>query len=99
MQNAADAAAIAAATNGSANYDVEASAVTAQYGFVNGTKNVTVTAANTATCPSGGNTCYSVTITNQVPLFVVELVGYKGNTTGDDAQGQSLSARAVATQT
>ena len=36
MQNAADAAALAAATNGGANYDVEARAVAAQYGFVNG---------------------------------------------------------------
>jgi Flp pilus assembly protein TadG len=98
MQNAADAAAIAAATNGSSNYDVEAKAVTAQYGFVNGTKNVTVTAANTATCPSGGNTCYSVTITSQVPLFLVEVVGYKGNTAGEGAPGQLLSAKAVATQ-
>jgi Flp pilus assembly protein TadG len=34
MQNAADAAALAAATNGGANYDVEAKAVAAQYGFV-----------------------------------------------------------------
>lgn len=32
MQNAADAAAIAAAANGSANYNVEAAAVAAQYG-------------------------------------------------------------------
>src|SRR4029077_1698624 len=66
MQNAADAAAIAAATNGGSNYDVEAKAVAAQYGFADGTNNVTVTATNTATCPSGSNTCYSVTITNKV---------------------------------
>src|SRR6266852_329659 len=62
MQNAADAAAIAAAMNGTSNYDVEAKAVTAQYGYVNGSNNVTVTASNAAACPSGGNTCYSVTI-------------------------------------
>src|ERR1035437_10884471 len=42
MQNAADAAAIAAASNGRSNYDVEAKAVTAQYGFVSGTHNVIV---------------------------------------------------------
>src|ERR1700694_4033542 len=55
MQNAADAAAVAAATNGGANYDVEAKAVAAQYGFINGTNNISVTASNTAACPSGGN--------------------------------------------
>src|SRR5438067_1858450 len=33
MQNAADAAALAAATNGGTNYATEAKAVTAQYGF------------------------------------------------------------------
>src|SRR3974390_1551726 len=48
MQNAADAAAIAAATNNSSNYDIEAKAVTAlpAYGFVDGTNNVTVTPLN-----------------------------------------------------
>src|SRR5258707_12635278 len=54
MQNAADAAALAAATNGGANYDVEAKAVAAQYGFVDGASNITVAASNTATCPGGG---------------------------------------------
>src|ERR1700716_553442 len=54
MQNAADTAAIAAATNGGSNYDVEAKAVAAQYGFINGTNNISVTASNTAACPSGG---------------------------------------------
>src|ERR1700674_4706049 len=61
MQNAADAAAIAAATNGTSNYDVEAKAVAATYGLVDGSNNITVTASNTAACPAGGNTCYSVT--------------------------------------
>ncbi len=46
MQNAADAAALAAATNGGANYDVEAKAVAAQYGFVDGANNITVAASN-----------------------------------------------------
>src|SRR5260370_14382603 len=42
MQNAADAAALAAATNGGSNYDVEARAVAARYGFVNGTNNISI---------------------------------------------------------
>ncbi len=59
QQNAADAAAIAAATNGGTNYAAEAKAVAANYGYVDGADDVTVTASNSATCPSGGNTCYS----------------------------------------
>ena len=71
MQNAADAAAIAAATNAGSNDDVEAKAVTAQYGFTDGSNNVTVTASNAAACPSGiSGPCYSVTITSLVPLFL-----------------------------
>src|SRR5260370_38388668 len=81
MQNAADAAAIAAATNAGSNYDVEAKAVAAQYGFVDGSNNVTVAASNAAPCPSGGNTCYSVTVTGIVPIFLSQVVGYKGDST------------------
>ena len=51
MQNAADAATIAAATNGSSNYNIEAAAVAAQYGFVNGSNNVTVTASKRPPAP------------------------------------------------
>src|SRR5579862_8150988 len=98
MQHAADSAAIAAATNGSSNYNVEALAVAAQYGFVNGANNVTVTASNTATCPAGGNTCYSVTITGMVPLYLSQVVGYKGTTTVNGVAQTSLTATAVATQ-
>jgi Flp pilus assembly protein TadG len=48
MQNAADAAVLAAATNGGPNYGVEARAVAAQYGFVDGTNNVSIAVSNTA---------------------------------------------------
>ena len=67
MKNAADAATIAAATNASSNYDVEAKAVAAQYGYVNGSNNVTVAAANNAACPDGTNKCYGVTETLLMP--------------------------------
>jgi Flp pilus assembly protein TadG len=40
MQNAADTAAIAAATNGASNYAPEGSAVAAKYGFTNGSGQV-----------------------------------------------------------
>jgi Flp pilus assembly protein TadG len=96
MQNAADAAAVAAATNGGSNYDIEAKAVAAQYGYVGGSDNVSVTASNTAACPSGGTTCYSVTITRLVPLFLSQVVGFKGDATLNSGPGKQLASVAVA---
>jgi Flp pilus assembly protein TadG len=96
MQNAADAAAIAAATNGGSNYDIEAKAVAASYGFVNGANNVSVVASNAAACPSGGNNCYSVTITGYVPLYLSQVVGYTGNATFNGTPNKQLSSLAVA---
>jgi Flp pilus assembly protein TadG len=98
MQNAADAAVIAASANGGSNYATEAKAVAAQYGFVDGSNNVTVTASNTAACPGGGNTCYSVTITDAVPLYLSQVVGFAGNTKIGSAAANSLNSSAVATQ-
>ena len=98
MQNAADSAVIAAATNNGSNYDVEAKSVAAQYGFVDGTNNVTVSASNTATCPAGGNTCYSVTITGMVPLYVTQIVGYAGDTTVNGVKEKILGSLAIAKQ-
>src|SRR4029078_9759607 len=79
MQNAADAAALAAATNAKSNYDIEAKAVAARYGFVDGTKTVTVVASNTAACPGGTNTCYSVTIAGFLPLLLSHVLGIQGD--------------------
>jgi hypothetical protein len=99
MQNAADAAALAAATNGGANYDVEAKAVAAQYGFVDGANTITVAASNTATCSGGGNTCYGVTISGAVPLLVSQVVGYQGDTTLNGGAAKQLSSVAIAKPT
>jgi Flp pilus assembly protein TadG len=99
LQNAADAAVLAAATNASSNYDTEASAVAAQYGYTNGTNNVTVTSSNAATCPTGTTgTCYSVTISEKVQLYMMQVVGYQGNTTVGGAPGVTLAATAIAVQ-
>jgi hypothetical protein len=100
LQDAADAAAIAAATNASSNYDVEAIAVAAQYGFRNGVNNVTVTPSNTATCPSGAGSgpCYSVTVSYATPLLLAQLTGYQGDTTVGGAPAKIISATAVAVQ-
>jgi hypothetical protein len=102
MQNAADAAVIAAATNGSSNYDIEAAAVAAQYGYVNGTDNVTVAASNSAACPADPSLtppCYTVTISSIVPLYLTEVVGYLGNSSLNGARLQTLTSAAVANKT
>src|ERR1700732_1255239 len=62
MQNAADSAAIAASMDGSSSYQSTGQAIAAQYGFINGTDNITVTIANNQTCPNGQTDCYSATI-------------------------------------
>jgi Putative Flp pilus-assembly TadE/G-like len=101
MQNAADAAAIAAASNGEDNYNIEAAAVAAHYGFVDGTDNVALTASNTATCPTGDDInppCYGVTISSVVPLFLSQFVGYTGDTTVNGAPEKLLTSGAVAVQ-
>jgi Flp pilus assembly protein TadG len=87
MQNAADAAALAAATNSGSNYNVEAKAVAARYGFTTG-----VTVINNVACPGGENACYRATVSGSVPLYLSPVVGYAGNGSGQ----QTLSATAVA---
>ncbi|WP_439393112.1 TadE/TadG family type IV pilus assembly protein [Bradyrhizobium sp. PMVTL-01] len=99
MQNAADAATVAAAINNGANYDVEARAVAAQYGFVNGASNVSVAVTNTAACPGGGNSCYSVTISGYTPLLLSQIVGFQGDANFNGTLEKKLSAAAVAKQT
>src|SRR5947209_2788835 len=96
MQNAADAAAMAAATNAKSNYDIEAKAVAARYGFVDGANSVTIAASNTAACPDGTNTCYSVTIAGLVPLLMSQIVGFQGDAIVNGTREKRLSSVAVA---
>jgi Flp pilus assembly protein TadG len=98
MQNAADASAIAAATNGTSTYATEADATAASYGFTNGTNSVVVAASNAAPCPAGGSTCYSVTITKPVPLYLAPVLGFTGNATYNGKSAVKLQASATATQ-
>jgi Flp pilus assembly protein TadG len=101
-QNAADAAAIAAATNADTSYAQEAKAVAAQYGFQDGVNGVTVTATNTAPCPTGvgdaSSTCYSVTVSQTTPVLLAQVVGFKGDTTMNGAPAKIIAANAVALQ-
>ena len=97
MQNAADTAAIAAATNGGSGYAAEGAAVAAQLGFQSGTGNVTVTVSNPTTAAGCAANCYTVTISNQVPLFLSQVVGYQGSATVSGQPASTLVATAVAT--
>jgi Flp pilus assembly protein TadG len=97
MQNAADAAAIAAATNGGANYATEAKAVAANYGFADGSGNISVSATNPATAAGCTANCYVVTVTDQVSLFLSQVVGYTGSTAVNGKRATTISATAVAT--
>jgi Flp pilus assembly protein TadG len=97
MQNAADAAAIAAATNGSSTYAAEAAAVATQYGFTSGSGNITVTAANPGTAAGCTANCYTVTVSDKVPLFLSQIIGYAGNATVNKQGMTALSATAVTT--
>jgi len=67
LQNAADSAVIAAALNGTASYQAEAKGIAAQYGFVDGSNGITVTALNNQTCPDGTSGCYQVTVAQSTP--------------------------------
>ena len=102
MQNAADTAAIAAATNNSATgstYTAEAKAATAPYGFVDGQNNTTVSTA-VVTCPTGvaaGATCYEASLSKVLPISFSALVGFRGDTTYGSGFGQTITASAIAT--
>ena len=96
LQNAADEAVVAAATNNSSNYLTEAKAVAAKYGFTDGSANVTITGSNAATCPDGTTTCYSITITKKLPLILSQIVGFSGNTTIGSSAAELISSTAVA---
>jgi Flp pilus assembly protein TadG len=92
MQNAADAAAIAAATNGSATYAAEAQAAATGF-YPNGLGTITVAASNPNTATGCAANCYVVTVSDKVPLFLSQVVGYTGNGKG----ATPLVATAVAT--
>jgi Flp pilus assembly protein TadG len=95
-QNAADAAALAAATHPASNYVAVADAVAAQYGFHNGVGNVVVSVSNPSTAAGCTGNCYVVTISDGVPLFLSQVVGYQGSS----VNGQhvtNLAATSVAT--
>jgi hypothetical protein len=110
MQNAADTAAIAAATNNSGatnsngctvvgDFCNEAKAAAASYGYTDGTSNVTVTPTYmTSGCPGSLSECYKVTIVKNIPLELLQAVGYNGtaSVTVSGAHAQQLVAVSIA---
>lgn len=97
MQNAADGAAIAAATNSGSNYIAEAKAVAAHHGFPEvGSVAVAVTKSDSA--PGCTKDCYAVTISDAMPLWFSQVVGYEGNVTVNKKGMTSLAAGSVATR-
>ena len=96
LQNAADSAVIAASQAGAGGYVAQAKAVARQYGLIDGTNGISVAASNTATCPGGGATCYSVTIADTVPTYVGALVNYLGTAMVDGIRSTRISAIAIA---
>jgi hypothetical protein len=98
MQNAADSAAIAAASNAGTDYAAEAKAVATRYGFITGQEQVTVTAINEQACPNGTTQCYRVTITKPFPLLLAQFVGFNGDTTLGGSPAKLITATALAIQ-
>jgi hypothetical protein len=99
LQNAADAAAIAAATEAGSNYTSEARAVAAQYSLQDGVDGVTVAVSDTGVCPAGvTGTCYRVTITKPQPLLLAQVVGYTGDSTFNGSPAKMIGAEATAVQ-
>jgi len=98
-QNAADAAVVAAAQNGLINpsgttYITEARSVSANLGYANG-GSTTVTPVNGQACPAPGtgSACYKVTVSRDVPINLIKILGYTG--TGGSGT-QTVSASAIA---
>lgn len=120
QQNAADAAVVAAANAGlqdyyancasscswGANYEVEGKAVANQFGYLNGTGNVTVSVKGPDTpapCPANvtiqiasAASCFQVTISKPVPLYMTHLLGFNGNYSLSGQHMELITATAYA---
>lgn len=106
-QNAADSSAMAAASNGcepgkscetsdlSATYVGEATSVAKQLGFQNDA--ATIVATTKVNCPGGTKPeCYQVAITRKIPIHLVRVVGFNGDTTLAGSPAQTVFASAIA---
>jgi hypothetical protein len=110
MQNAADSASMAAATNTCGVGDTchttglqptfveEAAAVSKAYGFTDGVSHTTVATVKQG-CPADNTqACYWVRITRVAPINLMQFVGFRGDVSlsAGGARGQTIAALAVA---
>lgn len=99
IQNVADSAALAAAGNGTSTYALDALAVSDRAGLVSGVEDTTILAENNVTCPAPSTltNCYRVTITRKMPLYLVRVLGFSGDTTtSTGARAQTIRAVSIA---
>lgn len=100
MQNAADSAVLAAATNAnsaipsggtSPMYKLEGISVAGKFGYTTGNSTITVVNNDNTVPGKCSSACYAVTITKTVPVYLTRVIGYAGS-----GGNQTIIARAVA---
>jgi hypothetical protein len=102
MQHAADSAALAAAISHVATADAdfnEAKAVAGNFGYVDGSGNVTVGVERNITCPAPNaafTDCYRVTIAKTLAISLTRMVGYNGDVAMGSGRGKVISSVAIA---
>ena len=106
MQNAADSAALAAATTRSSTAAVYQQRSLrgghCQYGYTSGSSNVTVTSSYPYTTGAGcsaAQPCYEVQISKTIPLYFAGIVGFPGNATLNGQKAETITATAISTST
>ncbi|HEX7760455.1 MAG TPA: pilus assembly protein TadG-related protein [Caulobacteraceae bacterium] len=90
-------------TNSYKGYEWAALSVAKNYGFIpagltSGSADTTISTVNGQTCPDGVTlTCYKVTISRKLPIYLTAITGFTGNTTtSSGARAQQVSASAMA---
>ena len=99
IQNVADSAALAAAGNGTSTYGLDALAVSDKAGLVAGVDDTTILAEDNVTCPAPSSltNCYRVTITRKMPVYLVRVLGFSGDTTtAAGIRAQTIRAVSIA---
>lgn len=96
VQNASDAAALAAAANNTTtninsvpSYKREAFAAAGQYGYQTAANGDVVVTPSVTDCPGSApnsNDCYKVEIKQRIPLYLAQVVGFSGNTAMADGR-------------
>ena len=102
IQNVADSAALAAAGNGTSTYGLDALAVSDKAGLVAGVDDTTILAEDNVTCPAPSSltNCYRVTITRKMPVYLVRVLGFSGDTTtAAGIRAQTIRAVSIASVT